>query len=333
MNKRKKDQHVRELELSRDLARVLDTLPYEAVCNVFAALFDMYRGDPNNPVSLGTFSEYSDKKRSNIRFDVFVPLSTTFTLNSSDKLFRELIFETKLGQANEGQLKEYTEKSPNALVISLAKEKTDTVGIERCVNLTWDDFVGGLITFLGSDARDRLNLPEGFGQECEFQPEVPQRFIGRECEARLEDFIRAIIAKGLVTNPERYIVVTGAIATKGCNQYNCYAYGAKWDQNFSNLVIIHHKKVQYVGKVQKRFTDVEIEDGKLLEPKEAESGSDIMGFIDYWKESYPNWKGPIITLKKVDDHNLPTEYGGKGAFTFSHRYFDTKEDLIKALRK
>ncbi len=331
----KQHESARELELSRALARLFGVLPYEMVNSIVLALYQI--GVESEQELLNQIdTEQKLAKDERQRLDVVIPLSI--------ESYKEIIFETKLGNENLSQVEGYAKTRKNSLVISLANSlETREAEKENIRRLTWEDFFWGMFYLLGIDAQKRLSPTKEEKSEI-FIPDFPKRPLGFIAETYLEDFLRDLALKEYVrlSTGQRVLVVTGKFASETCIEHNMDIYGNKWDQLFDYICVVYQKKLKYVGKVEKKYTQIQFEENRIKDRNELyssmteeeekiiikafksiESGSSIAILEPVNIELDDLWTGI----------NLGAEYARKGAITQSHRYFDTPKEFIEHFKK
>lgn len=212
---------------------------------------------------------------------------------------------------------------------------------------------GGLFQLLGVDARNRL------GGDSK-APDSPLRLISpdtphpisKALEIYIEDYLRDLLKMNLVSRGARVFVDTGDKATRTTSEHNVYTYPRNWDHNFKYVYIVFKNRLRYIGKVQEnfRYPDISIQqnpDGLAIINNNTEPRVDDPDMIECVKEEQHPFPTAIVKLTKIYCADSPEEldeqsckpwiraikhgsYKPKGAFTISHRYFDSPEDFVKA---
>ena len=128
---------------------------------------------------------------------------------------------------------------------------------------------------------------------------------------------------------KRVIVVTGAFATHTSKLYNYYVCPVSWDtQSVSYISVTYFNQLKYLGEVvsgpiewkySKNDNSITGFEASTLPPEVL---NDLRKFRSLFKDGRHN----LFLLKPIinnccTDQNI--EYSGRGAFTRSHRYFQT----------
>jgi hypothetical protein len=326
----------RELELSRNLARLFEVLPYEMI-NAFVLAVYLYKSNYEDEQKLG--HKIALEERLSVdnqkRLDVVIPLGI--------KSYKQIIFELKLEKEKLSQVEDYAKVRNESLIISIAGElENRETKIENIRRLKWEDFFWGLFYLLGEEAQKRLS-PDKKIRSQKFDPDFPKRPLGFLAETYLEDFLKDLSQKGYVqlSTGQKVLVVTGEFATKTCKEYNLDFYGTNWTQLFDYLCVVHQGKLQYVGKVKTKYAIIRFEENEIIDENDLKlsidpkvvmeihnldkdkklDGSSIALLEEVTIEKDPLWSGRGIKIGE--------KYSKKGPVTQSHRYFETPQKFIE----
>lgn len=347
-----KQRRMREIELSRRLAELLKAMPYELALRFQNALSSNLETknqveDFRREIRLEASLKEGDKGERR-RLDVLVPCALTMLGRPS---FEELIFELKLFDENIKQVNGYAEQRPNALVVSLAKKLALPASPrDNVVRFTWEQFFWGLAPLLTLDGQLRILdgklLSEITLKDDTFfidRPDTPKP-TGEVFGRYLEDFLFEIKRHVRFTK-QRVIVVTGKSASKTTTEGNIYFCPANWDAEFDYLVVVHSRKIQYVGKVKYKLHPIiydnnqpanlnqiiDVTKNEFAQLNEVENAA-LQKHVDEYEHDED---GLVVWLQKADESDglgfpkVGKIYEKKGAITQTHRYFESPEAFTK----
>ena len=130
---------------------------------------------------------------------------------------------------------------------------------------------------------------------------------------------------------ERVMVVTGAFATHTTKLYNYYVCPANWNlENLEYIAVNYFGELKYIGKIIKQpiswsYSQNGVLNFSIKKDVSKEIQNDLFQFRTLL--NYGNHK--LFILKPI---YCPCtdflKYKGKGAFVYSHRFFDTIDDML-----
>ncbi|MBN1998512.1 hypothetical protein JW935_13220 [candidate division KSB1 bacterium] len=298
-------KRTRELEIARQFKKVLSILPvdfYDAVISAFI--------DSEDPRYLEIQTELAVFKENKDRADLVCKFPT----------FKEIIFEFKLGDENVDQVKRYSKNKPEAKIISISKKsKFNEVELKHFPQIktyTWQEVLNGFLPIISPEMQEKLKPTQA---DTSFYPAFPERRLGDPTLFVLENFLILLKEENLITTKgEKVLVVTGEMASKSTCVHNVYWFGLNWNRDFQYLVVVHQKKLVYVGEVIERifdkqsFDQFESDNIEIIKKAYNESPEGSKGYYGQ----------PVIVLKEVEHGKKDSYYAGKGAITQSHRYFN-----------
>jgi len=343
--RKKHNQSTREVELSRKLATVLESLPYGYIMYMIQHFANQLNSNPEKEINY----EISTEKMVNTtdRYDIYIPLTY-------NKKYNELIIETKLnkiGDVEIDQMERYLKNrktDANPLIVGIGKGITKTS--DDIVLIQWDQIFLLLLNMLGYDSKMRIlqdiDLVTKYSNSTSFQINI-----GPALENVIENLLKDISQKGLLTIPiaNRVLVVTGKFATESCRSYDIDLIGNRWDHSFKYLCVVYNKTLQYVGENRLLLDEIQIVEGKFKNRSEYDISSEERKnitklFIENAKKSnVDEIRGSAVLLNPVDlttdmmwnkySINIGEQYQGTGAITQSHRYFNSPESFINNFRQ
>jgi len=353
MSKKQYHQSVRELELSRSLARLLSTMPYGVVSSLLEALLlECIKTPSGVDIKFGVETEahvFKGTPRANGRADVYVPLSLPETNITG------VVFETKLGYEDAQQLIDYSRDSTK-LIVSISKTIKDKSLEEKYDNIiliTWLDLLECLLPLLSKSAQERLmkgRSPEG---RQRIQPDYPPFYIGMINENILEYFLLDIVSRNLINlRPKnRIMVVSGAFASEMAIKHGIAGVGTGWDHQFSYYCVVHQKRVNFISAVEKIYSNLNVQGSKLLDegvPIPKHDRDLVLPFLkdlNEWKSKTDrdvSDKVAIIIFRDLNEDEsheferngitVGKNYPRRGAITQSHRYFNSTRELGNLFR-
>lgn len=349
MSTEKHYQSVRELELSKSLARLINTLPYGVVSALIEALvLESFSQDFESDIKYGVGTEvrvFEKTPRKTGRADVYIPISF------EGSQIGGIVFETKLYHEDNHQLTDYASDSTK-LIVSISrsiKNKKLEKSNPNIILLSWEDLFQCLLPLLSETSRSRLMKGYILSRKGRIQPDYPPFFIGVINDSILEYFLLDIREKGLlnIRPKHRLLVVSGEFASNVAVKHAIAGIGIGWDHQFSYYCVVHKKIIQYIGSVQSLFSRVNIDtdgaptvEGIDLEKEDREKIVPFLADLKQWKEESGKSKNEEVALVilgalSTEDQYLFSSLGltvGKvyprrGAVTQSHRYFDSPEDF------
>lgn len=327
------EQKPKEVDLTKRLSRILEAIPAYCLRNLITTIAQTTMAGVNNQSDRDSLDITAEHEEGRNRYDVCVPL----TLGD----VRKVIFEAKLETPDAEQLNRYAQAEPNAIIVSIVKTH-GSPGInldDRVVSLTWNDIAYALLSMTRSPLLaafiSAIDAPlEGDGVTSEYAIQVvpPRGYIGRDAELRIEDFVHSLLDGGLATLRGRVMVVTGKKAVDTTQERNVYALGHKWNQGFDIVVVVYDKKVQYIGRVtargilpnsEKKLKGFDESDISALVAQHSESaGMSPIVKLEPW---FSRRDGQTTCPQPYREHvkHVITSDWPAGAFTQSHRYFDS----------
>lgn len=321
-----------EIEIRDRFIRILNLLPFEYTNAFLRWLIQKSQGqaDPKDqPLEL--ISEKAGSKNGN-RVDIYFNYGE---LKTDKSPLKGICFELKKGKQPTGQIIRYSKEWDDFLIVSIAKDSNEELNNkENLLSITWDDIYHSFGSILRCDERKRLGV-NGAEVKVEFSL---SHSLDQIAAYKLDEFLNILLQENLVTAlSNRVMVATGAQATKSTNEHDIYWYPSNWNHNFKYLVIVYKKEIQYAGEVSNRIK--QSKSSKKLDKAKL----DKIERID--KEFDENEELEILETKKIhksgdsnpnaknfDDWKGIENIGkyGKGAFTYSHRYFDNPKGFMDA---
>jgi hypothetical protein len=307
-------KRTRELEIARQFKNVLNLLPVDFYDAVVSALINS-----EHPKHLSIDNERS----------IFLGSQDRADLICSFPVFRNIIFEFKLGDENVEQIIRYSTYMPDAKIVSISKNSKFTeIDQEKYYNISsfeWQDLLNGFLPIISPEMKERL---KPLTSDTSFSPNFPERRLGDPTLFVLENFLSLLKEEGLVvTKGERVLVVTGGMASKSTTLHNVYWFGKNWSRDFQFLVVVYKKEFLYVGEVIERNFD---------KSTINEFNTKYQNIIELAFDESPNvFNGqPVIVLKDLRDNEkfksrIGKPYARSGAITQSHRYFDNLVSFFK----
>ena len=144
----------------------------------------------------------------------------------------------------------------------------------------------------------------------DFELDFPKWQLDLRAQYEIENFLSDLLQYNIVKfNTKRVLVVTGAKAVAStANGY--YSHPATWDTDYETIVVVYESEVKFIGKI------------KGLSKEGVNAGIDAL---------ITN-KQHVIDVKSITDTSITVgaKKGSKGAFTQSHRYFDSLDAFSKA---
>jgi hypothetical protein len=348
MSKKQYHQSVRELELSRSLARLLSTMPYGVVSSLLESLLlECIKTPSGVDIKFGVETEahvFKSTPRANGRADVYVPLSFPETKITG------VVFETKLGYEDARQLIDYS-RDGTKLIVSISKtikDKSLEKKYENIILITWLDLLECMFPLLSMSAQERLLKGRSPVGRQRIQPDYPPFYIGMINENILEYFLLDIVSRNLINlRPKnRVMVVSGAFASEMAIKHGIAGVGTGWDHQFSYYCVVHQKRVNFIGAVEKIYSNLNVQGSNLLDEGVSIPKHDsdlVLPFIkdlSEWKSNTDRDVGDEVgvvflrDLNQVESHDFERNgiavgksYPRRGAITQSHRYFNSPKEL------
>ena len=134
--------------------------------------------------------------------------------------------------------------------------------------------------------------------------------------------------------PERVLVVTGAFATHTTKLYNYYVCPRSWDiQNVKYITVNYFNELKYLGEITSGPFEWDYNNDTISGINNRNVSSEIMNDLNKYSSLFNTGDHYLFILKPIinnccTDENL--SHKGKGAFTRSHRYFDSLGEFFNA---
>jgi hypothetical protein len=344
----------RELELARNLADMMKSMPSDIFRRFQYAIIALNTTSTPDLKFIDVEVQKIPNDKSDLdRLDIVVPLSL-------DK-YTEIIFELKLHHEDMKQVERYAASRSNALIVSLAESfNNSSYNYNNIVRISWKDFFWGLSGLLTLDGLDRVLKSDTRKYDSSFYIELPDHHkpLGETFNRYLEDFLYAIKHYAR-DKKDRVMVVTGKNAVDTATKDNIYYCPSNWDSDFGWLVIVYQSSLQYIGKVTHRLNPAlycKNYPTNLIEITNVcgslnKNNSNLINRLDSTVHNYQHandglivWMDSSNSIKSSENNKSNnnenefnsmvelkcTEYHQKGAFTMSHRYFDSFDDFFKA---
>ena len=344
----------RELEFARHFREILEAIPYATLLKFCASLAESIAGDSAREANFSS-REWRESEENaflhlvppQIAIEVTPPASTKslerFDLVVAVPPFEvfgraicTLIFEFKLGNYDEKQLKSYAQLSPNSLVISIAKEipgqgpiveQHDAAGTSlQWVCQTWEHLFHALRSMMSGDPQPRISAPEEPGDLLLF---FNDRIPGQDrLTFTIERFLNLIEARNLLPNRTLTLVVPkgkhSAVSLAAPTPY--YAHSKGWRPGYRYIAVVQGNRLEEIHEVLDSVTTERIGDEAPAKPRGLDEG--------VWKDLCKDDSLRVSTLAPT---NVTVPLGKKYVkvgpngraitFTFSHRYIDSPDEL------